>query len=213
MIWRGPVGALLHQLRREQMRRFLITAMIIAATISSVNAQTTSRPEPAKLDENCKPIPTGRSWSELGADAPRELEEGRRQIAVCREALMLRLAKEAARTTRPDEALPFVPRDVISFVEPTMSCTNPDDARVADRQTADWLAAHNCKNLDPSVKEWVVVTVGSKRLLRDNRTVETYGCVVDKRRSDQLWADSYDTYRIGMQLSKECRYVVRKVQY
>jgi len=123
----------------EQMRRFLITTMIIAATISSVNAQTTSRPEPAKLDENCNPIPTGRSWSELGADAPRVLEEGRRQM------------------TRPDEALPFVLRDVISFVEPTMSCPNPDDAMVADRQTADWLAAHNCKNLDPSVKEWVVV--------------------------------------------------------
>jgi hypothetical protein len=29
--------------------------------------------------------------------------------------------------------------DVISFVEPTMSCPNPDDAMVADRQTADWL--------------------------------------------------------------------------
>jgi hypothetical protein len=205
------------------MRRFLITAMMIAATISSVNAQTTSRPEPAKLDENCNPIPTGRSWSELGADAPRVLEEGRRQIAACREALMLRHQKEyAARTTRPDEALPFVLRDVISFVEPTMSCPNPDDAMVADRQTADWLAAHNCKNLDPSVKEWVVVTAGSKRLLRDNRTVETYGCVVDKRRSDQLKtsADSRDTYHIGInafpmqqQLSKECRYVVRKVQY
>jgi hypothetical protein len=93
--------------RREQMRRFLITAMIIAA-ISSVTAQTTSRTEPAKLDENCDPISTGRSWSELGADAPRVLEEGRRQTAASRDALMLRQQKEyVARTTRPDEALPF----------------------------------------------------------------------------------------------------------
>jgi hypothetical protein len=184
---------------------------MFAATISSLNAQ------PAKLDENCNPIPTGRSWSELGADAPRVLKEIRRQIAACREALTLKQQKEdVARTTRPDEALPFILGDVISFVEPTMSCPNPDDATVADRQSADWLAAHNCKNLDPSVKEWVVVTTGSKRLLRDNRTVETFGCVVDKRRSDQLkaWADA-DAYHIGiiqLQLSKECRFVVRRVQ-
>jgi hypothetical protein len=199
------------------MRRLLITAMMIAATVSSANTQTTSRPEPAKLDENCNPLPTGKAWGELGADAADALEEQRRQIDACRQALLLRQEKEvAARMTKPGDALPFVLRDVISFVEPTMSCPNPDDAAVADKQTADWLAAHNCKNLDPSVKEWVVVTAGSKRLLRDNRTVATYGCVVDKRRSDQLktWADSHDTnaFQAEQQLSKECRYVVRKVQ-
>jgi hypothetical protein len=92
------------------MRRFLITATIIAATISSVNAQATSRVEPAKLDENCDPISTGRSWSELGADGPRVLAEIRRQTAACREALILRQQKEyVARTTRTDEALPFDP--------------------------------------------------------------------------------------------------------
>ena len=197
----------------------LATAMSVAVLTSGVNAQTTSRPEPAKLDENCHPISgTGpRSWSELGADAPRVLEEGRRQTAACREALMLRQEKEyVARMTRPDEALPFVLSDVISFVEPTMSCPNPDDAIVSDRQTAEWLGAHDCKNLDPGVKEWVVVMAGWKRLLRDNRTVETYGCVVDKRRSDQLktWAHN-QVYlaTIQQQLSKECRHVVRKVQY
>lgn len=205
--------------------RGVVAALAVFGLVStaSVNAQTTSGHEPAKLDENCDPIPTGRSWSDLGADAARVWEETRRQTAACREALRLRQDKEyAARTTRPDEALPFVLRDVISFVEPTMSCPNPDDAIVADRQTADWLAAHNCNNLDPSVKEWVVVTAGSKRLKRDNRTVETYGCLVDKRRSDQLkaWAYSRDTYHTGAydfpvqeQLGKECRYVVRKVQY
>jgi hypothetical protein len=204
------------------MRRFLITAMMIAATISSVNAQTTSRPEPAKLDENCNPIPTGRSWSELGADAPRVLEEGRRQTAACREALMLRQQKEyAARTTGPNEPLPFVLRDVISFAEPTLSCPDPDDAEMAEEQAPEWLASRGCKNLDPNVKRWVVVTAGSRWLKPSGLTTLTWGCVVSKERWDETKAESdrRDTYHLGtyefprlQQLGKECRYVVRRIR-
>jgi hypothetical protein len=210
------------------MRRFLIAAMMIAAAVSSVNAQTASRSaanQSAELDENCRWKYTGPvgSWSDLGADAPRVLEERRRQQDACREALMLKQEQErAARETAADEPAPFVLRSVVTFSEPTMSCPNIDDAVAANGQSAEWLAAHNCKNLDPNLKEWVVVTAGSKRLLKNRRTVETWGCVVNKRRWDQLkeWADSHDPYHLGInfapvqqQLGKECLHVVRKVQY
>lgn len=203
----------------EMKKLFLVTACVAAvANIDSVNAQTINR-DPVKLDENCDPIPTGGSWNELGADAPRVLQETRRQIDACREALMLRQQKEyAARTTKPNEPLPFVLKDVISFVEPTMSCPNLDDAIAADKQTDDWLATHDCKNLDTD-RQWVVINAGLSRWKQSGVVYETHGCVIDKRRYDQVKAyfHSRDTYDLGVYFgpmseifSKECRNVVRR---
>jgi hypothetical protein len=45
---------------------------------------------------------------------------------------------------------------VIAVGEPTMSCPDVDDAVVADKHDAAWLASRGCKNVDPGVKQWVV---------------------------------------------------------
>ena len=37
-----------------------------------------------------------------------------------------------------------------------MSCPDVDDAVVADKHDAAWLASRGCKNVDPGVKQWVV---------------------------------------------------------
>jgi hypothetical protein len=43
-----------------------------------------------------------------------------------------------------------------------MSCPDVDDAVAADKHDAAWLASRGCKNLDPGVKQWVVVKSGSE---------------------------------------------------
>jgi hypothetical protein len=69
----------------------------------------------------------------------------------------------AALNHKPNDAEEFVGGDTVIFTEPMMSCPNVDNAHAADRQTADWLEAHGCKNLNPNVKEWVVVNSGLPR--------------------------------------------------
>jgi hypothetical protein len=132
-------------------------------------------------------------------------------------AIAVSLAAPATAATEPAE---FELSSVISFAEPTMSCPDPDDAEMAEDQAAEWLASRGCKNLDPNVRRWVVVTGGSRWLKQSGLRTLTWGCVVSKERRDQtkVEADRRDPYRIGTyeyprleQLGKECRYVVRRI--
>jgi len=44
----------------------------------------------------------------------------------------------------------FKLKDVITFPEPTMSCPNVDGAVETYKHDAEWLTAHQCKNLVPT---------------------------------------------------------------
>lgn len=72
---------------------------------------------------------------------------------------------------------------MVTFNEPMMSCPNVDDAISADKHDAAWLAARGCKNLDPSIKQWVVVNSGSERLTPSRLLVMSYDCVISKTAS------------------------------
>jgi hypothetical protein len=131
--------------------------------------------------------------------------------------IAISLASPATAQIEPE---PFELHSVVTFSKPTMSCPNVDDAVAADKQGAAWLDARGCKNLNPGVKQWVVVNSGSERLTRSRQLAMSYGCVISKERYDQTKAewDRRDTYRTGVyfvpwqqQIGKECRYVVRRM--
>jgi hypothetical protein len=73
-------------------------------------------------------------------------------------AIAISLASPATAQIEPE---PFELHSVVTFSEPTMSCPNVDDAVAADKHDAAWLDSRGCKNLDPGVKQWVVVNSGS----------------------------------------------------
>jgi hypothetical protein len=133
------------------------------------------------------------------------------------------LAIDAMRPARaevvPTEPAPFELNSVIGFTEPTLGCPNVDDAVAAYKQTAEWLAARGCKNLDTNMK-WVVANAGSEYQRASGRLTMTYGCVVPQGRWSQTKAEaqSRDTYRLGtnffpwsQQMSRECWNVVRRI--
>jgi hypothetical protein len=117
------------------------------------------------------------------------------------------------------ERVNFELGSVVRFSEPLMSCPDLNDALAANKQNAEWLASHGCKNLDPSVEEWLAVHGGSGRT-RSGVNVYTYGCMISKARWDQTKAEfqrrtTYPQLRLYFipwqeQLRKECRYVVRR---
>jgi hypothetical protein len=119
----------------------------------------------------------------------------------------------ARRATTGVEPTEFVNGSVVSFAVPTMSCPNIDDAVQADQYDAALLAARDCRNIDPSVREWVVISSGSSRALPSRILTMTYGCVVSRER----WVRVQQ--RSGMfapppslLLKDESRCVVRKIQ-
>jgi hypothetical protein len=126
------------------------------------------------------------------------------------------LSAPTRRPTTGVEPPEFVIGSVVSFATPAMSCPNIDDAIQADRYDAAMLAARDCRNLDPSVREWVVVSTGSSRALPSRVLTETYGCVVPKTRWDQTQiakrsSGIFGGYEMSRVLDEECRHVVRKM--
>jgi hypothetical protein len=111
------------------------------------------------------------------------------------------------------EPAEFVPGSVVYFAAPTMSCPNIDDAVQADRYDAALLAARDCRNLDPSVREWVVISSGSRRALPSHVLTMTYGCLVSRGRWVQVQQRS-GTFAPppSLLLKDESRCVVRKLQ-
>jgi len=100
--------------------------------------------------------------------------------------IAISLASPATAQIEPE---PFELHSVVTFSKPTMSCPNVDDAVAADKQDATWLDARGCKNLNPGVKQWVVVNSGSERLTRSRQLAMSYGCVISKERYDQTKAE------------------------
>jgi hypothetical protein len=140
-----------------------IRPILVAAAVAASFCHP-AQAEAIKLDANCRYSypqtlpPNVGSWSDLGADGPRVLEESRRQQKECEKALRLKQEKDRiAQITRPGEAVRFAMEDVVSFSDPTLGCPDVDDVGVADRQTAEWLSFHSCGNLEPKIKEWVVM--------------------------------------------------------
>src|SRR5262249_4014494 len=73
------------------------------------------------------------------------------------------------------EPVEFERWSVVSFDQPTMSCPDSFHAGEAHKHDAKWLASRGCKNLDPHVKEWLVVRSGASKV--GGRVVYTEACV------------------------------------
>jgi hypothetical protein len=131
--------------------------------------------------------------------------------------MLAALAGTAQADDVPTEPAEFKNNSVITFTEPTLGCRSSDDAAAAYKQTAEWAAARDCKNLDTNIK-WVVINGGSEYQKYSVRNTVTYGCVVPQARWNQTNAtlQSRDVYHLGMYsasmtLDKECWHVVRRI--